>query len=77
MRFKRWPTSRGEADETAVRSCALQHNLVDEYRFMVFPVVVGNGQRLFPEGVAKTTLSLSDVKTFSSGVVVLTYGPKP
>jgi dihydrofolate reductase len=44
-----------------------QHDLVDEYRLMIFPVVVGTGKRLFGEG--------SDTKTFDSGVVVLTYVP--
>ena len=47
--------------------------LVDEYRLMVFPVVLGSGKRLFPEGSEKKALKLIESKTFPSGVVVLTY----
>ena len=52
----------------------LRHDLVDEYRLLVFPVVLGRGRRLFPEGLG-TTLRLVEAKTFSSGVVALTYRP--
>jgi dihydrofolate reductase len=51
----------------------VRHSLIDEYRLMVFPVVVGRGKRLFGEGVDMTVLELVDAKTFGSGVVVLTY----
>ena len=51
------------------------HDLIDEYRLMVFPVVVGGGKRLFGEGSATKTLELMDTKTFGSGVVVFSYGP--
>ena len=54
----------------------LQNDLVDEYRLMIFPVVVGTGKRLFDEGTDTKTMKLLDSKTFGSGVVVLTYGPK-
>jgi dihydrofolate reductase len=47
--------------------------LVDEYRLMVFPVVLGGGKRLFPEGGGKQALKLVETATFPSGVVVLTY----
>ena len=53
----------------------MEHNLVDEYRLMIFPVVVGSGRRLFPETPRKTVLQLTDTRTFSSGVVVHTYQP--
>ena len=52
----------------------LRHELVDEYRLLVFPVVLGRGRRLFPEGLA-ITLGLVEAKPFSSGVVSLTYRP--
>ncbi len=51
-----------------------RHNLIDEYRLMIFPVVLGKGQRLFTEGL-DTTLQLVEAKPFGSGVVVLTYRP--
>jgi dihydrofolate reductase len=53
----------------------MKHNLVDEYRLMVFPIVVGSGKRLFEGEIDTTVLELVDSKTFSSGVVVLTYQP--
>ncbi len=48
-------------------------NLIDEYRLMIFPVVLGSGKRLFPEGIEQKTLKLVESKPFASGVVVLTY----
>lgn len=53
----------------------MQHNLVDEYRLMVFPVVVGSGKRLFEEGGDRVALEPADSRTFSTGVVYLTYRP--
>jgi len=53
------------------------HGLVDEYRLMIFPVVLGSGRHLFPETPDKTMLKLADTQTFSSGVVVHTYHPSP
>lgn len=53
----------------------MQHNLVDEYRLMVFPVVVGSGKRLFEEGGNRVALEPADSRTFSTGVVYLTYRP--
>ncbi|MDQ3657548.1 MAG: dihydrofolate reductase family protein [Chloroflexota bacterium] len=55
----------------------MEHNLVDEYRLMVFPVAVGSGGRLFPETPKKTVLKLADTRVFDSGVVVHTYHPAP
>lgn len=54
----------------------MQDDLIDEYRLMVYPVVVGSGKRLFREGTDKKVLRLVETKTFSSGVVVLTYQPE-
>ncbi len=53
----------------------MPHYLIDEYRLMVFPVVVGSGKRLFREGSYTKALRLVETKTFGSGVVVLTYQP--
>lgn len=49
--------------------------LIDEYRLMVFPVVLGSGKRLFPAGGEKQALKLVESRPFASGVVVLTYQP--
>ena len=52
----------------------MQSDLIDEYWLLVYPIVLGSGKRLFQDG-SKTTLSLKETKTFSSGVVVLCYQP--
>lgn len=49
-----------------------QHNLIDAYRLMVYPVVLGSGQRLFADN-NKVNVELVDTKTTRTGVVVLTY----
>jgi dihydrofolate reductase len=53
----------------------MQLNLIDEYRLMVFPIVLGSGKRLFREGGPRQVFSHAETKTFSSGVVLLTYQP--
>jgi len=53
----------------------MQYDLIDEYRLMVFPIVLGSGKRLFKDGSDKKILTLVDMKTFRSGVVVLSYKP--
>lgn len=59
---------------TLVRSL-LRDGLLDELRLLVHPIVVGSGKRLFPEGSAQKPLKLVDAKTFSTGVLYLTYQP--
>jgi dihydrofolate reductase len=49
------------------------HGLIDEYRLMVFPVTVGDGESLFRKGSGKVDLTLRDTRTTGTGVVVLTY----
>jgi dihydrofolate reductase len=53
----------------------MQHDLIDEYRLMIFPVVVGSGKRLFNEESETKSLRLTGTTTFDSGAVVLTYEP--
>jgi dihydrofolate reductase len=47
--------------------------LVDEYRLLVFPVVLGSGGRLFPETPDKTVLEYAGTRPFTGGVVLHTY----
>ena len=55
-----------------------RQNLVDEYRLMVYPIVLGAGKRLFQDGLPHTKLKLVDTKRVGpDGVVILTYKPKP
>jgi dihydrofolate reductase len=51
----------------------VEHDLVDELRLMVFPVVLGSGKRLFGETSDKKTLQLADSKIIGDGIAVLTY----
>jgi dihydrofolate reductase len=53
----------------------MAHDLVDEYRLIVYPTVVGKGRRLYPEGGVAPTLQLADTVTFSTGPVSLVYRP--
>ena len=53
----------------------LEHDLVDELRLMVFPVVLGSGRRLFGETSDKKALRLSSSMTVGDGVSILTYEP--
>lgn len=53
----------------------MEHGLIDEYRLMVFPVVLGRGRRLF-DGASQTRLRLTDSKQVGpDGVTILTYVP--
>jgi dihydrofolate reductase len=53
----------------------MKHNLIDEYRVSVHPLVIGGGKRLFTDDGPTTTLRLLGTKNLSSGVVILTYAP--
>ena len=50
----------------------LRHDLVDEYRVYVHPVVIGTGRRVFPDG-ARLSLRLAETRRFGNGVVLLRY----
>jgi dihydrofolate reductase len=51
----------------------IEHDLVDEFRLQVFPILLGSGRRLFAEGTVPAGLSLVDTSTWNSGVVASTY----
>jgi dihydrofolate reductase len=51
----------------------VEHDLVDELRLKVFPVVLGAGERLFGETSDKKPMQLVDTETVEGDVVLLTY----
>lgn len=53
----------------------MQNDLVDEFRFMIHPLILGSGKRLFSEGTEKCKLTLVETRAFKSGIVVLHYHP--
>ena len=53
----------------------LKHNLVDEFRLWVFPVVIGNGKRLFDRGTVPSGLNFIASKASGTGVIVAIYAP--
>jgi len=59
---------------TLVRAL-LADGLVDELHLFVFPIAIGAGKRLFPEGTPETKLSLVGADSYTSGVVHLVYSP--
>ena len=53
----------------------MEHDLVDELRLQVYPVVLGAGKRLFGETSDKKTMRLVDTQTVGDGIAILTYEP--
>jgi dihydrofolate reductase len=61
----------GELVQTLIR-----HDLVDTYRLMIHPLVLGTGKRLFRDGTPLTKFRLTETKPTTTGVLILTYEPK-
>lgn len=53
----------------------LRHNLIDEYRIWIFPVVIGKGKRLFDQGTIPSSLQLKSINHSGSGVIMAFYEP--
>jgi dihydrofolate reductase len=53
----------------------IEHDLVDEYRLLTYPVHLGTGRKLFRDGTRAAALRLTSTSTTSTGVVVATYVP--
>ena len=72
---------QGDGPELQVHGSAnllqtlLRHGLVDQYRLLVFPLVLGSGKRLFADGAVPAGLKLVDSTVSSTGVVMGTYEP--
>lgn len=53
-----------------------RHGLVDEYRLMIFPIILGGTMRMFPDGAGgPATLRLTSSQVLDSGILLLTYQP--
>jgi dihydrofolate reductase len=61
----------GELVQTLIR-----HDLVDAYRLMIHPLVLGTGKRLFRDETVSTRLRLVDSKPTTTGVLILSYEPE-
>ena len=53
----------------------LEHRVIDELRLMVFPIVLGTGNKLFGDTEDSVVLQLADSKVLASGTLILTYHP--
>ena len=72
---------RGDGPELQVHGSGnliqtlMAHDLIDEYRLWVFPLVIGSGKRLFADGTIPAALRLVDSKVSTTGVMIGTYEP--
>ncbi|OEV08077.1 MULTISPECIES: dihydrofolate reductase family protein [Streptomyces] len=57
----------------ALARSLMEHDLIDVYRLLVYPVVLGNGRRLFADGALPTALKLTDSTTTGTGIAIHTY----
>ena len=64
------------AGSSKLLQALMKHNLVDEYRLMVHPVVLGSGKRLFSEANPRQKFKLVETRSFSTGIVILHYQPE-
>ncbi len=53
----------------------IEHDLVDEYRLMIEPILLGGGKRVFPEGGRARPLELVSSTAAATGVLICTYRP--
>src|SRR5262245_39469318 len=59
----------------ALVNALMPHNLIDEYCFMIYPLVLGRGRRYFRDGNDRPTLTLKRSETSSTGVAMLVFEP--
>lgn len=60
---------------STLTSMLLEHGLADEVLLFVYPVLLGNGKRLFSDGTPPRALALTGTKAVPSGVIISTYTP--
>ncbi len=73
MELKRQPGGDLALGGADLAAGFMRHDLIDEYRLYVHPVVIGRGKPLFPASDARTSLRLAETRTFGNGVVLLRY----
>ncbi|HET7120920.1 MAG TPA: dihydrofolate reductase family protein [Solirubrobacterales bacterium] len=61
------------AGSASLVKALIENDLLDELRLMVFPVLLGEGKRIFPEGEAKIPLKLIEAKTVGDGISLVRY----
>ena len=71
-RFKREVQVHGSC---GLAQTLIAKDLIDEYRLLVFPVILGTGKRLFGTGAVPRTLKLENTKTTSTGTIISVYRP--
>jgi dihydrofolate reductase len=54
----------------------VEHDLIDEFHLLVYPLVLGSGKRLFKDLAKPVDLKLLETRSFPTGVVLLSYGPE-
>lgn len=59
----------------ALAQTLIEHDLIDEYRLLIFPVHLGSGKKLFRDGARAAALRLTGSSVTSTGVIVATYVP--
>lgn len=75
-RLKRAPGKDIEMyGSTSLMQTLMKHDLIDEYRLCIHPLVLGSGKRLFPDNGHAAKLQLVGTQTLASGVVIHTYRP--
>lgn len=55
----------------------VRHNLFDEYRICIVPILIGTGEPLFKPGAGVKNLSLLEARALKTGAVILRYAPAP
>jgi dihydrofolate reductase len=70
---QRYPRELQVHGSAGLAQTLIQHDLIDEYRLLIFPVVLGSGKRLFGSGAVPTTLKLIRTNITSTGTVISVY----
>jgi dihydrofolate reductase len=73
MKLKAQPGGDMALGGADIAAAFMRHELIDEYRLYVHPVVIGQGKPLFPASAARINLQLAETRTFGNGVVLLRY----